>query len=353
MNCTIYQTPQTGDWNQLERSPSLCEELGESDFFADRVHKILKIKLDTRSQINPISISYTSRKRIYKVFDSQTLLFIKERPKYMAADAIFLAEEIQCRLSNVNSNVPPIISSWDGRMHWQIWGKTFFAMPYISGRAFSGGHLQTRHAGEALAKLHLDSRKIDLPNQHSVPMITNVQKLISFLRENKKITNLIETIEQILETLNPEAEPHGCVHGDFAPFNIIFEDENVIAITDFDNAYIGSQIYDVATGALTFSSINYLGASSTLHPSICTQPDKSRLNDFLIGYYSLNQDSLRLMRANFSDAFTLCWIELLLLGLLRGDFVTDEVWRALQFIQIFKSESATIIDSIIEKDFAS
>lgn len=47
--------------------------------------------------------------------------------------------------------------------------------------------------------------------------------------------------------------PIGVVHGDLYPANLYVDDDDVIGLTGFDDAYVGTMLFDLATAAMEFS----------------------------------------------------------------------------------------------------
>jgi homoserine kinase type II len=77
-----------------------------------------------------------------------------------------------------------------------------------------------------------------------------------------------------------ESWPKQIVHADWHPGNMLFRDNHVVAVIDYDSARLLPRIIDIANGALQFSIIG--GDEDVLKwPDY---PDESRFKRFLRGY---------------------------------------------------------------------
>ncbi len=84
----------------------------------------------------------------------------------------------------------------------------------------------------------------------------------------------------MVESLGLERWPKQIVHADWHPGNMLFRDNHVVAVIDYDSARLLARIIDVANGALQFSII---GGDE----DVSKWPDKldeGRFKRFLRGY---------------------------------------------------------------------
>jgi homoserine kinase type II len=94
----------------------------------------------------------------------------------------------------------------------------------------------------------------------------------------------------LLESYNRSAEevdrlglenwPKQIAHADWHPGNMLFRDNHVVAVIDYDSARLLPRIIDIANGALQFS---ILGGDSDVS-QWPEYPDESRFKRFLRGY---------------------------------------------------------------------
>src|SRR5947207_5734654 len=97
---------------------------------------------------------------------------------------------------------------------------------------------------------------------------------MSFLLERYKAA--AETVEQ----MGIETWPRQIVHADWHPGNMLFRDNHVVAVIDYDAARLLPRIIDIANGALQFSIIG--GDEDVIKwPDYI---DETRFKRFLRGY---------------------------------------------------------------------
>jgi homoserine kinase type II len=102
----------------------------------------------------------------------------------------------------------------------------------------------------------------------------DARPLLEFLRESYRHA------AQMVETLGLDRWPKQIVHADWHPGNMLFRDNHVVAVIDYDSARLLARIIDVANGALQFSII---GGDE----DVSKWPDKldeGRFKRFLRGY---------------------------------------------------------------------
>jgi Ser/Thr protein kinase RdoA (MazF antagonist) len=103
---------------------------------------------------------------------------------------------------------------------------------------------------------------------------SDARPVLSFLRESYLHA------AQMVEGLGLDRWPKQIVHADWHPGNMLFRDNHVVAVIDYDSARLLARIIDVANGALQFSII---GGDE----DVSKWPDKldeSRFKRFLRGY---------------------------------------------------------------------
>ncbi len=114
------------------------------------------------------------------------------------------------------------------------------------------------------------------------------------------------------------------VHGDFNSRNLVFsEDGEVIAVLDFDNSSFDDVVHDIAEGLINFSFIKYAGASNAY--SLPDSLDAAAGKAFLDGYDASNRAALESSRGKISYAASAVLIELLCLGIIRGDYKFSDI----------------------------
>ncbi|HTL28269.1 MAG TPA: phosphotransferase [Tepidisphaeraceae bacterium] len=106
---------------------------------------------------------------------------------------------------------------------------------------------------------------------------------------------------QTVERLGIESWPKQIVHADWHPGNMLFRDNHVVAVIDYDSARLLPRIIDIANGALQFSIIG--GDEDVMKwPDY---PDESRFKRFLRGYDEvmlLSQAEIRAIPSLMTEA---------------------------------------------------
>jgi homoserine kinase type II len=102
----------------------------------------------------------------------------------------------------------------------------------------------------------------------------DARTVLEFLRESYRHA------AQMVESLGIDRWPKQIVHADWHPGNMLFRDNHVVAVIDYDSARLLARVIDVANGALQFSII---GGDE----DVSKWPDKldeGRFKRFLRGY---------------------------------------------------------------------
>jgi Ser/Thr protein kinase RdoA (MazF antagonist) len=106
------------------------------------------------------------------------------------------------------------------------------------------------------------------------PDNSSIVKLLNFLLESYRYS------AEMVEHLGLEGWPKQIVHADWHPGNMLFRDNHVVAVIDYDAARLLPRIVDIANGALQFSILGGDDDVSKWPEYI----DESRFKRFLRGY---------------------------------------------------------------------
>jgi homoserine kinase type II len=106
------------------------------------------------------------------------------------------------------------------------------------------------------------------------PDNTSIVKLLNFLLESYRYS------AEMVEHLGLDGWPKQIVHADWHPGNMLFRDNHVVAVIDYDAARLLPRIVDIANGALQFSILGGDDDVSKWPEYI----DESRFKRFLRGY---------------------------------------------------------------------
>jgi hypothetical protein len=331
----------------LESNSVLTTNQELTKMIADQIHKCTGVLIQKNRYRDLISESSTTQKGALSDIDGRWL-FVKKRPEYLSDNEKTFSAEIQHQISCKMSEVPSFITCLNGEIHFNVEHDSYYLMNYIEGKHFSEKSVEIFSAGKMLAKLHSNLLNIDIEKTNSKSIDQIINSLLIILKNssinNTQKSNFIRVVRNLISSLSLTGLKEGALHGDYAPFNLIFDEGEVKGITDFDNSFYGAIVYDIASGALTFSSINYKGISSNLDPNIMHHPNAQRIEAFLLGYMSVlnNLDLLN----GFSSMFVAVWVEHLILGVIRKDFTIGAALNAISNHLVFSKSAEEVIEKI-------
>ena len=137
-----------------------------------------------------------------------------------------------------------------------------------------------------------------------------------------------------VNTANNSQLVHIIIHGDFSPFNMVFNETGIVAANDFDNCGHHPRIRELGEAIMTFcDGINYAGSTSSYRRPISTRFNIVKAKVFFSAYLArieqpLTQEEL----LTFPSEMKTLWVELMALGLVRGDFNFYDVSQGLGFL---------------------
>ncbi len=204
---------------------------------------------------------------------------------------------LQLYLANQQFPLPHLIGTRGENNSMLQWRNAVYELfEYIPGQAYPQTLESTEDSGKILALYHklLLSFKSEwqppsggyhnasavhqslaaiLQNLQS-PADTDVKKAVEFLLASYK------QAASAVDKLGIDTWPKQIVHADWHPGNMLFRDNRVVAVIDYDSARLLPRIIDAANGALQFSII---GGDD----DVSRWPDysdESRFKRFLVGY---------------------------------------------------------------------
>lgn len=190
-------------------------------------------------------------------------------------------QKVQYEINLLNSikelPVPqPILSTngsflvkYNQRFHAFLYG-------YIKGKEYNKfSEKQLKSVGDLLAKFHdrTESFKSDIKRLEfytiDESLYTNMIEVLKMSKEPRIVKELGYMQENFLKYNNISQDlPQGAIHSDFKPENILFEKEKISGVIDFDNAYQGALVLDLACTIMWFCSdsatFNYINAKHIL-----------------------------------------------------------------------------------------
>jgi len=156
--------------------------------------------------------------------------------------------------------VPKIIRTKDRKLFIRYQGVNgAFIYNYLSGQninKFSKNQLE--QVGTLLGKVHLKTTKFRSPVKRMklYTISPNSFKLMASLNKETKDKKILAAFDYIKKELPkyilPASLPQGSMHMDFKPGNTLFERGKLSGLIDFDNAYRGPLIFDLAHTIMWF-----------------------------------------------------------------------------------------------------
>jgi homoserine kinase type II len=181
---------------------------------------------------------------------------------------------------------PQPVADRKGRYHRELGGKCATVYRWVDGRILTAEQLDASHleqVGRALAELHHAGRayKKGIENRFSYERVTEIYASVRdrlpayFKRIVRTLDDEVDYLRHYLET----KLPRGIIHGDLFADNLVFADEKLVAVLDFEAAARGRFVFDLATAvnALCFVGNGY---------------DLKRFETLMAGYESLRPLSL-------------------------------------------------------------
>ena len=189
--------------------------------------------------------------------------------------------------------IPPLIATADTQNSMVQFGDQIYELfVFIDGISYdrtpSRIQAHARQAGALLTEVHcaLDRIKTTFePTIESGPLnLARLDRLDdpSLELEKSTIEHLKGTLMFGDELLRANAHPPELVHGDWHPGNMIFRDDEIVAICDFDNTRIGSRAREVAQ-AMIHCSLK-LPQPGQPASACAPDPDRAALGAFWSGY---------------------------------------------------------------------
>jgi Ser/Thr protein kinase RdoA (MazF antagonist) len=181
----------------------------------------------------------------------------------------------------------------------QVHGAVYELFEYIPGQSYPQTLEATSDSGRVLALYHKLVERFQsewLPPRGSYHRATGVEQglqtiaavtPIGGLGENADLHKMLEQLLGVyrgagdkVEALGIESWPRQIVHADWHPGNMLFRDNHVVAVIDYDSARLLQRVIDIANGALQFSIIGGEDDVKTWPEYL----DESRFKRFLKGY---------------------------------------------------------------------
>ncbi len=285
--------------------------------------------------------------------------FLKELPWYCASveNAAFQAA-FQRHLAASGVPVPTLHSGVDGRpfVHDRLRGSVFMLYDYVDGRSGDLGPEDAKAAGRVLGQMHLAARQSPPPagaaRRESFDSALDLVGLLEHHWDGGGTAagrELIALEQSVIRDCAARARERGygarptAVHGDFNPYNLIFGDQGVRAIVDFDNACIDDPAHDLAEALVRYAWMRYEGLSSS-YGEVPNGYRDAVAAALASGYREANPEGFAAAAPHLPDVMTAIALELSAIGLLASYYSSEDVDRLAVNARELRGLSAAVVD---------
>lgn len=359
---THYESETIEPHQTLERdrrSIVYGRDLNSSDLLLLGANRSLKAIMHDAYGINPdfsweFPSVFTTTSRKVIVDDGTNRYFIKEKPAYTCTPyKLALSAQFQEFLSDHTSFVPKITKTKSGYSYLQIGRSYFLVTEFKEGRIFNGTLEDVASAGETLGTIHFLSQDFDFQGLQKKSAVGDTLEFIEMADHLQGAQNdewreeAINALREIVGQYGEQVDrgvPYIVNHADYAPFNLVYGKNGVVAVNDFDNVDYRPRIRDLAGALISFcDGISYAGATSSLRKPIATRFDLKKAQAFIKGYLSNAPSLSDNEKSQLVGEMSIRWAKIMALGIVRGDFNYFEVLQALPFQTFIENYLPTIL----------
>ena len=256
-----------------------------------------------------------SRRAPKTVIDSQRGKFLFKRRAKGKDDLrkVAFTHQIQLSLAQQNFPLPHLIGTRDENDSMLVIDNNIYELfEFVPGEGYDGSLDATLSSGRVLGLYHklLNGFKSDYKpptgSYHNAKAIHQaVRNTVSSLPlesrpSSKIVSKTVDFLEEAYKRCAQEVNKFGLgdwpvqiVHGDWHPGNMLFRDQKVVAVIDYDAARLQQRIIDLANGTLQFSILGG-GNDPSKWPEYV---DMARFKRFVLGYDSVNVISKHELKA--------------------------------------------------------
>ncbi len=193
-------------------------------------------------------------------------------------------------LGNISQKIPKVlpVKTRKGNDFLVSGKKLFIIFPFVNGTVFTNGSLLSDKSLIKLGKVFGLLHTSDPGKIIGKDLFSQVSKFFSKIATNSPIKDISSKTIAYLKGNGWSSNkfPKGFIHGDLHTENLIFQGNDVMAVLDFEDAHIGSFIYDIG---LSIIDTCFTGKGIS----------EKRINKFVSGYElirklsALEKDSLK------------------------------------------------------------
>lgn len=244
-------------------------------------------------------------------------------------ERVQFAHALQAHLSSKRFPLPALIKPVDQETTVLVWRERIYEMfEYTPGHGYRASEGETTHAGSVLAEFHnaMDSFQPEgngargdfhdalavRTGLNAIPSQVSAHE--SVVGREAEVLGVTQALFDRYDTACEQAEawgvsdmPGSVIHSDWHPGNMVFRNNQVAAVVDYDSARYARPIMDLANALLQFSMP--LDRKPSKWPD---EADEQRIRWFFSGYVS---------RRKLSDEEKRCLVPLMIEGLIAQSVV--------------------------------
>lgn len=281
---------------------------GKAHFDAEELAVVLSYyDLGVLESVTDFSRGSRRNPKVGIVSDRGKFLLKRRSLERIGVDRVRFIHRIQHELSTNNFPVAPLIRTRDDHHTFvQLRDHLYELFAFIPGRTFSRTSAETHGAGKVLARFHQITESKASPlaapdlgvDYHDANAVrAGLHSIGSTLTGHDSFTGdeaELATLTQFLIGSYDEAAARvnesgfydwseQLIHSDWHPGNVLFRDQAILAVVDYDAMRFSRRVVDVANGALQFSMI--AGEDPVDWPE---DLDLERFRAFLDGYSAVS-----------------------------------------------------------------
>lgn len=289
--------------------------------------------------------SETAKKAI--ILYQEKFFILKEIPWY-CSNKEFVQYELsyQVELFKNGYPIPQILTTSNGSLFTDFTydkvEKYFFLQEFIVGNSWDGNIAKLQNTAKSLGRLHNSSLETEKNLIATVPVgnvFSLTEKMVNVITDvltdkSKQVANVdldklsafISYSKDKIEKAKADAQKKGYneiafpIHGDFNPWNLIYNDSHeIIGVVDFDNSIKDNPVHDLAETILDFCFFTFRNQKTRLS-GVPTILNKNLCKEILQSYYKEADKTLAKTIEYLEEAALAISIELFALGIVRGDY---------------------------------
>jgi len=270
-------------------------------FGTEELLKVLShYELGVIESITPFDRGSRASPKIGVVSSAGKFLLKKRAPRRRSERRVSLAHAIQNHLAERDFPLARLIATRNDESIVQMGEDLYELFEFVGGGPYEARIEQTREAGRVLGLFHEKVADFAVPpdaaggSYHDVlgirTALANMARSISSHDSVVGYETDLDAVVHVLyeeydaaadrvNTVGQDALPRQVIHGDWHPGNMIFRDDKIVAVVDYDSCREAERAVDVANGLLHFSLL------AGRHPNEWPDhADEDRLAAFAAGY---------------------------------------------------------------------